>query len=566
MSLEGSLITRTQRIKSTTKPSPFISKNTKVLNKVVAHPQSTRNVSKVSFDFLKPKLHSPKKSILSSALNDSKLSPRASFRVPALPLKSLKMNNSSYNSPANSQILIDGVVSNRLKGLNITNNSSNSSQLLNSSIQTPRKSAFYSMSREFLRESSSQDISFPLTPANALKKFMPVLTDFEQAEILEYQQIYFLGLGAQKIKGTVLDNNYGFDDDRGDYRVVMGDHIAFRFEVISSLGRGSFGQVLRCKDHKHNEIVALKIIRNKKRFHKQGAVEVKVLKHLRDNDPEDTQNVIKMRNYFVFRKHLCLTFELLSVNLYEFLKANKFEGLSLGLVRRFAIQILIALKYSKLHNIIHCDLKPENILLKHPNRSSIKVIDWGSSCFHNERIYTYIQSRFYRAPEIILGIPYTTSIDMWSFGCILVELYTGYPLFPGESEHEQILRIMELLNIPDDYILDQSTRKKLFFDTEGRVRVIANSRGKKHYPGTKTLASILKTNDALFLDLIERILVWDPETRLSPEEALRHPWVSEGLQKTPSVNSSLEKSNSIHKSGSRAVVGTHHSFNKHILE
>jgi dual specificity tyrosine-phosphorylation-regulated kinase 2/3/4 len=62
------------------------------------------------------------------------------------------------------------------------------------------------------------------------------------------------------------------------------------------------------------------------------------------------------------------------------------------------------------------------------------VIDFGSSCFYNERIYTYIQSRFYRAPEIILGIPYTTGIDMWSFGCIMAELYTGYPLFPGENE------------------------------------------------------------------------------------------------------------------------------------
>jgi dual specificity tyrosine-phosphorylation-regulated kinase 2/3/4 len=83
---------------------------------------------------------------------------------------------------------------------------------------------------------------------------------------------------------------------------------------------------------------------------------------------------------------------------------------------------------------VHCDLKPENILLKQPNKSGIKVIDYGSSCFTNSRIYTYIQSRFYRAPEIILGIPYTMAIDMWSFGCIIAELYTGYPIFPGENE------------------------------------------------------------------------------------------------------------------------------------
>lgn len=80
--------------------------------------------------------------------------------------------------------------------------------------------------------------------------------------------------------------------------------------------------------------------------------------------------------------------------------------------------------------IIHCDLKPENILLAQPNRSAIKVIDFGSSCFQDKRMYTYIQSRFYRAPEVILGLPYGPPIDMWSTGCILVELYTGTSVRP----------------------------------------------------------------------------------------------------------------------------------------
>ena len=126
----------------------------------------------------------------------------------------------------------------------------------------------------------------------------------------------------------------------------------------------------------------------------------------------------------------------MSINLYEFIKGNNFMGVSLSLIRRFAIQILQALKYLEQENIIHCDLKPENILLKSRDKSGIKIIDFGSSCFADQRIYTYIQSRFYRAPEIILGIPFTTAIDMWSLGCILVELYTGMPIFPGECERE----------------------------------------------------------------------------------------------------------------------------------
>lgn len=114
------------------------------------------------------------------------------------------------------------------------------------------------------------------------------------------------------------------------------------------------------------------------------------------------------------------------MNLYELLKNNKFKGVSLGLIKRFAKQLLDALCFLRKHSIIHCDLKPENVLLKQFNKSDIELIDFGSSCFSDEKIYTYIQSRFYRAPETMLGIPYTTAIDMWSFGCILAELFTGF--------------------------------------------------------------------------------------------------------------------------------------------
>ena len=186
-------------------------------------------------------------------------------------------------------------------------------------------------------------------------------------------------------------------------------------------------------DHKLNETMALKIIKNSPKFEYQAQVEVQILQHLRDNDPYDKQNIIRMKDVVKFRNHLCVTFELLSIKLYDFLKAGYFRGLSTSLIRRIAIQILYALNYIQEEGIIHCDLKPENIILKDRNKSGVKVIDFGSSCFMNKRVYTYIQSRFYRAPEIILGIPYTNGIDIWSLGCILAEHYTGYPLFPVEN-------------------------------------------------------------------------------------------------------------------------------------
>ena len=135
-------------------------------------------------------------------------------------------------------------------------------------------------------------------------------------------------------------------------------------------------------------------------------VELKILDTLRRADDQDRKHIIKMKEAFLFRNHLCITFEMLSVNLYQMIKACKFKGFDEKVIKNMAIQLLICLRFLKKLNIIHCDLKPENILLKYYNKSMIKVIDFGSSCMTNERIYTYIQSRFYRAPEIIMGIPF----------------------------------------------------------------------------------------------------------------------------------------------------------------
>ncbi len=145
----------------------------------------------------------------------------------------------------------------------------------------------------------------------------------------------------------------------------------------------------------------------------------------------------------------------------------------------------------KEHNIVHCDMKPENILLRKINKSGIKIIDFGSGCFENEKIYTYIQSRFYRAPEIVLGIPYTTSIDMWSYGCILYELFVGYPLFPGEDEKEHMAMIMEVKGVPPRSVLARATRRKVFFDDDYQPILVANSRGKIRNPSTKSLSNLM---------------------------------------------------------------------------
>jgi dual specificity tyrosine-phosphorylation-regulated kinase 2/3/4 len=236
--------------------------------------------------------------------------------------------------------------------------------------------------------------------------------------------------------------------------------------------------------------------------------------------------MINFTQHFYFRGHLCISTELLGINLYEFIKAYEFKGFPLPLIRRFTKQILSSLILLKGKRVIHCDLKPENILLAHPMHSEIKVIDFGSSCFENEKVYTYIQSRFYRSPEVILGMSYGIPIDMWSLGCILAELYSGYPIFPGENEQEQLACIMEIFGPPEKHLIEKSSRKKLFFDSLGKPRVTVSSKGRRRRPSSKTLQQAIKCDDDAFLDFLAQCLRWDPDRRLKPDQALGHEFIT----------------------------------------
>jgi dual specificity tyrosine-phosphorylation-regulated kinase 2/3/4 len=189
----------------------------------------------------------------------------------------------------------------------------------------------------------------------------------------------------------------------------------------------------------------------------------------------------------------------------------------------------------KSQRIIHCDLKPENILLRQANKAGLKVIDLGSACFESERIYTYIQSRFYRSPEVMLGLPYTVAIDMWSFGCILAELFTGTPLFPGEDETDQMSCVLEVLGLPPRDLLVKGTRTSMFFNPDLTPIPVTSSRGRVRVQGSKPLSAKLACTDVNFIGFLESdfyagCLTWAPDARCSPEEALLLPWISERIR------------------------------------
>jgi serine/threonine protein kinase len=481
---------------------------------------------------LKPDINSHKSSIKSSTYHNTslKLNPHKSFDkssvsklVPKLQLSSTmpreikeqKDQCSTLSSRAN---------------LKCNSSSLNSSRVLREN--QSRQPSFPKKSQQ--KDCELKMSSFPMTSSSALRSFKSHLTLWEQGEILDYNQVYFLGLKSGKSRSFSGFNN-GFDDDRNDYRALIGDHIAYRYEILQTLGKGSFGQVFKVMDHKEKELQALKIIRNKPRFHQQGTIEVKVLQQLKNSDKDDKNHVIHLKEAFSFREHLCITFEILSINLYEFLKSNSFNGLSLSLIQRFTAQLLQGLSLAKDQKIIHCDLKPENILLKQSSKSCVKIIDFGSSCYEDQRVFSYIQSRFYRAPEVILGMAYSTAIDMWSLGCILVELYTGVPLFPGENELDQLLCMMEVLGLPPENLLKNASRAKIFFENDLKPKIIPNSRGKKRLPASRVLKEVLVGTERNFQEFVSRCLEWDPLKRLTPELGLAHAWIKalEKVQVTP---------------------------------
>ncbi|XP_039249502.2 uncharacterized protein LOC120327151 isoform X1 [Styela clava] len=373
--------------------------------------------------------------------------------------------------------------------------------------------------------------------------------------------------------------NEGYDDDNYDYIIKNGEKWNDRYEIDSLIGKGSFGQVAKAYDHEEQEYVAIKIIKNKKAFYKQALIEVRLLELMNRYDSENKYYIVRLKRHFQFRNHLCLVFELLSYNLYDLLRNTNFRGVSLNLTRKFAQQLCTALLFLSTPeiNIIHCDLKPENILLCNPKRSAIKIVDFGSSCRLGERIYQYIQSRFYRSPEVLLGIPYDMAIDMWSLGCILVEMHTGEPLFAGSNEEDQMNKIIEVLGMPPAHMLENGSQQKVrkIFERlpDGTWRVRRHKDKKYREPGSRKLHDVLGVEtggpggrrlgeaghteqDYLkFKDLIHRMLAFDPKERLTPFFSLQHSFFKKTADGSTNTSTSPAQDLSSSSAGSSSSGG-----------
>lgn len=287
---------------------------------------------------------------------------------------------------------------------------------------------------------------------------------YEKGEVLKIPQIYYYPGHLKSSTGAGFKGNFGFDDDGKNYICTPGDQVLYRYEINQQLGKGAFGTVISAQDHKTGKVVALKIIKNQMEWSLQAVNEVKFLKRFSELN---SNNLVRYIDHFHFRSHMCIVTELLSVNLFQIIEATKFEGLGMDLVKSFARDTLRGLKYIHGCGAIHCDMKPENLMVYlHKGHFHVKLIDFGSSCSADHLSFSYLQSRYYRAPEVLLGARYNCKIDVWSVGAIFIELLTGMPIFQAADEYALLDQFLNYFGPPSKQLIASLQRQLL---TEGPI-------------------------------------------------------------------------------------------------
>ena len=355
------------------------------------------------------------------------------------------------------------------------------------------------------------------------------------------------------------------DDAQGYFNARIGDRLGddSRYVVLSVLGRGVFSSVLRCRDDAAPATggvpteVALKIIRSNDTMAKAAQQELTILRKLNGADPGDRKHCVRLLRDCVWRQHVCLAFEPLLMNLRNLLtKYGRGVGLSLRATQAYAQQLLVALKHLKNCGVLHADIKPDNILVT-PSLNAVKLADFGSASFDGDNAITpYLASRFYRAPEIMLGLPYSYPLDVWSLGCVLYELYTGSVAFPGGDNNAMLKLICDVKgHIPkkllrrvhpvfrDRHFIEDPANKADWVlavtaadpATGQVVRTVVrpSQQGCRDIGAQLRAASAKDLGDgdmrrvALLADLLDKMWALDPHHRITISDAMVHPFIKE---------------------------------------
>uniref|UniRef100_A0A2P2I4W5 Cyclin-dependent kinase 2-like n=1 Tax=Hirondellea gigas TaxID=1518452 RepID=A0A2P2I4W5_9CRUS len=286
------------------------------------------------------------------------------------------------------------------------------------------------------------------------------------------------------------------------------------YHKIEKIGEGTYGVVYKAQDIQTNRVVALKKIRldgESDGVPSTALREITLLKELAH------PNIVQLIDIIIAEQKLYLVFEFLNQDLKKLFDSRRvYGGLPTALVQSYMKQLIEGIYYCHANRILHRDLKPQNLLID--DKGAIKLADFGLArafCLP-VRAYTHeVVTLWYRAPEILLGArTYCTTVDIWSLGCIFAEMITCKPLFPGDSEIDQLFRIFRTLGTPDQHSWPDVVKLPDYKSTFPKWTV--NSKD--------SIAGILKRLDPQGQDLLGRMLTYDPRQRISSRYALQHPY------------------------------------------
>ncbi|XP_069700164.1 dual specificity protein kinase CLK2 isoform X9 [Periplaneta americana] len=332
------------------------------------------------------------------------------------------------------------------------------------------------------------------------------------------------------------------DDEDGHLIYRHGDVLQDRYKILATLGEGTFGKVVKVKDLHADHVMALKIIKNVEKYREAAKLEINALEKIAEKDPECRHLCVKMLDWFDYHGHMCIAFEMLGLSVFDFLKDNNYQPYPLETVRHVAYQLCYSVKFLHDNKLTHTDLKPENILfvdsdfeitynskkkrdIRRVKRTDVRLIDFGSATFDHEHHSTIVSTRHYRAPEVILELGWSQPCDVWSIGCIIFELYLGITLFQTHDNREH-LAMMERILGPIPYRMARKTKTKYFY--HGKLDWDEkSSAGRYVRENCKPLHRYQNSDDEdhrQLFDLIARMLEYEPSSRLTLGEALRHPF------------------------------------------
>jgi len=345
------------------------------------------------------------------------------------------------------------------------------------------------------------------------------------------------------------------DNTEGHLEYELGDTLAGEYRILSLLGEGTFGRVLECRDTITEDVCAIKVIRNVAKYRDAAMTEIEVLTHVALGDPGgggENFNCIKLRRAFDYEGHICMVFDKFGPSLFDFLRTNRYKPFHPHTVQSFGKQLLIAVEYLHSMGMIHTDLKPENVLLLNksyrdnkmyrvPVDHTIRLIDFGSTTWHHRHHSAVVSTRHYRAPEIILGTGWSYPCDMWSVGCILIELLSGEALFRTHDNLEHLAMMQHALetSVPSSVANKVHVSKRIdYFDANGKINWPNEATDAESYSAvgkTGIIRNVIEKHLSgqareLFIDLIKRLLEFDPQRRITSEQARDHPFFSINLE------------------------------------